>query len=289
MPTFSPVILRGFPCRVTRFDDIVYASPDGQPLLVDLYLPDEAARPLPVILFLHAGGWLNHDRRFAPDLGRFFAERGFAMASLDYRSSRQAIFPAALQDVIAGIQWLRSAGAEYGLDPERIGVWGASAGGHLAALAALSVPETRVRAVAAVYSPVDFLQMGEESAGPRSYESRFLGAPIRTVPELVKQANPVTYVQPGAPPFLLVHGSADTSVPVSQSELLYEALRAAGNHVTLSVIEGLEHGFLNDNRFDQGPQRRHRLRASRPGEPEQVFDAPPLTFGTFETFFKRHV
>ena len=258
MPTFSPVILRGFPCRVTRLDDIVYASPDGQPLLVDLYLPDEAARPLPVIVFLHAGGWLNHDRRFAPDLGRFFAERGFAMASLDYRSSRQAIFPAALQDVIAGIQWLRSAGAEYGLDPERIGVWGASAGGHLAALAALSAPETRVRAVAAVYPPVDFLQMGEESASPRSYESRFLGAPIRTVPE-------------------------------SQSELLYEALRAAANHVTLSVIEGLEHGFLNDNRFDQGPQRRHRLRASRPGEPEQVFDAPPLTFGTFETFFKRHV
>ncbi len=289
MPQLSPFILRGFACRVKRIDDLVYSSPGGTPLLADLYIPEEPARPLPTILFLHAGGWLAGDRRHGPDLARRFAERGFAMASIDYRLSREAIFPAALEDVIAAIAWLRSAGPEYGLNPERIGLWGASAGGHLAALAALSEPATNVRAVVAGYPPVDFYQMGKRSEDPESYESRFLGAPIRTVPDLVKQANPLTYIRPGAPPFLLVHGRTDSSVPVEQSQLLYDALRAADNPVTLSVIDGLAHGFLNDNSFDEGPPLRHRMRASRPGETENVYEAPPFTFGTIETFFRRHL
>ena len=294
MSHLSPFILRGFACRVKRIDDLVYASPGGRSLLADLYIPEEQERPLPTILFLHAGGWLAGDRRHGPDLARRFAERGFAMASIDYRLSREAIFPAALDDVIAAIAWLRSAGPEYGLDPERIGLWGASAGGHLAALAALSEPAlsepaTHVRAVVAAYPPVDFYQMGEKSEDPKSYESRFLGAPIRTVPDLVRQANPITYVRPGAPPFLLVHGRSDTSVPVGQSQLLYDALRLSDNAVTLSVIDGLGHGFLNDNSFDEGPPLRHRMRASRPGETENVYEAPPFTFGTIETFFRRHL
>ncbi|MES1261492.1 MAG: alpha/beta hydrolase [Acidobacteriota bacterium] len=289
MSPFSPVDLRGFPCQVTRLDDVVYASPNGKPLLADLYLPDEPVRPLPTILFLHAGGWLAGDRRLGPDLSRFFAERGFAMVSIDYRLSKEAVFPAALHDVVTAIQWLRSSAPIYGLDPGRIGLWGASAGAHLAALAALAAPETEVQAVVAVYPPVDFLRMGEQAASPKSYESRFLGAPLRTVPELVARANPARYARAGAPPFLLVHGRNDTAVPVGQSEILYEALRAGGNHVTLSVIEGLGHEFLHDNHFDQGPPRRHFLRASRPGETEQSVEAPPLTFGTIEAFFRRHL
>jgi acetyl esterase/lipase len=289
MPQFSPLILRGFACRVKRIEDVVYSSPGGRPLLCDLYLPEEPERPLPVVLFLHAGGWLAGDRRLGPDLGRYFSERGIAMASIDYRLSREAVFPAALEDVIAAIAWLRSAGPGFGFDPQRIGLWGASAGGHLAALAALSVPETDVRAVVAAYPLVDFYQMGERSEDLKSYESRFLGAPIHSVPALVMQANPVTYARPGAPPFLLVHGQGDTSVPVAQSRLLYDALRAHGNTVTLSTIQGLEHGFLNDNAFDQGPPLRHRLRASRPDETENVYEAPPFTFGSIETFFRRHL
>ena len=289
MPPFSPLILRGFACRVKRVDDVVYSSSGDRPLFCDLYLPEEPDRPLPVVLFLHAGGWLSGDRRHGPDLKRYFAERGIAMASIDYRLSREAIFPAALEDVTASIAWLRSAGPGFGLDPGRIGLWGASAGGHLAALAALSAPETNVRAVVAAYPPVDFYRMGERSEDPKSHESRFLGAPIRTVPELVTRVNPATYARPGAPPFLLVHGESDTAVPVAQSRLLYDALRAHGNTVTLSTIQGLEHGFLNDDAFDQGPPLRHRLRASRPGETENVYEAPPFTFGSIETFFRRHL
>ena len=252
--------------RVHRIDDLIYSSPGGRALLADLYLPVNPPSPPATVLFLHAGGWIAGDRRRGPDLSRHFAERGLAMASIDYRLSREAIFPAALDDVVAAIGWLRKVSPEYGLDPEKIGLWGASAGGHLAALAALSVPETRVKAVVAVYPPVDFLRMGEKSESPKSYESRFLGAPVRTVPELVRQANPAAWVRPGAPPFLLVHGTEDTSVPAEQSEILCEALRADRNEVTLLLLPGLDHGFLD--------------------QPSQT---PPDTFDEIERFFKRHL
>ncbi len=227
-----------------------YSAPGGRPLLADLYLPEGTARPLPAVLYLHLGGWVRGDRRTCPDLARFSVQSGLAMLSIDYRLSGEAIFPAALDDVFAALDWLRSDGPAHGLDPERLGIWGASAGGHLAALAALSRPQPGLRCVVAAYAPIDFYQMTERSFAPDSYESRFLGAPIRQVPELVARANPVTYVRPGAPPFLIVHGREDRLVPLRQSELLYEALRAHGNPVTLSVIDGLGHAFFEDNHFE---------------------------------------
>lgn len=286
MSPLSPLIIRGFPCRVKRIDDLVYSSQHGRPLLADLYLPEEPPRPLPVVLYLHSGGWLRGDRRTCPDLARFFAERGIAMLSIDYRLSDEAIFPAALDDVFAAIEWVRSEGPSHGLDPEHLGIWGASAGGHLASLAVLSEPETKVRCVVAAYPPVDFYQLPERAFAADSYESRFLGAPIREVPELVAKANPVTYARPGAPPFLIVHGRNDKLVPLNQSELLYEALRAHGNQVTLSVIDGLNHAFLEDNNFDQGPPLRHLVRSTGRDEPTE---APPFTFGTLESFFRRNL
>lgn len=303
------LILRGFPCKVSRVEDLVYSAPDGEPLLADLYLPAEPPRPLPVILFLHAGGWLNGDRRLGPDLGRFFAERGFAMASIDYRLSSKATFPAAVHDVKSAVRWLRAIAGEYGLDASRIGIWGLSAGGHLAALAALSGEDefvgdedshrefsSAVQAVVAGYPPTDFLQMDPQrdpastvkrSAEADSYESRFLGAPIETVPELARKANPAAYVKPGAPPFLLAHGTADQMVPLGQSELLFDALGVAGNDVTLCVVDGLGHGFMGKNDFDQGAFPRVRKYECRNGEPPVITEAPPFTFGTVEMFFKK--
>jgi acetyl esterase/lipase len=318
VPTFSPLILRGFPCRVRRIESIVYSSPGGGPLLADLYLPEEEQRPLPVIIWLHGGGWRFGDRRLGPDLARFFTERGFAMLSIDYRLSGTARFPAAIEDVKTAVRWVRAQGGEHGLDPSRIGLWGASAGGHLAALAALSGPGTfegpeseyaclssEVKAVSIGYPVVDFLQLDAHraempeldvdpssftlppAADPDSFESRFLGAPILTVSELCRQANPVHYVREGAPPFLIVHGTADGAVPHMQSKLLFDALAEAGNHATLQLIEGLGHGFLNRNDWDQGPARAAKVYESRPGEPVRQTQGPPVTFGTIELFFKR--
>ena len=121
---------------IRRIDDLVYASPEGKPLLADLYLPGGAGEPPPAIVWLHGGGWRFGDRRLAPDLSRYFASSGFAMASIDYRLSREAVFPAQLHDVRAAIRWLRGNAARFGIDADRIGLWGASAGGHLAVWAA---------------------------------------------------------------------------------------------------------------------------------------------------------
>ena len=118
--------------------DLVYSHAGGRPRLLDLYLPRGAARALPVIVWLHAGGWRSGDRKQAPDLSRHFAMQGFAMASIDYRLSREATFPAQLHDVKAAVRWLRTHAERLGLDGRRIGLWGSSAGGHLATFAALT-------------------------------------------------------------------------------------------------------------------------------------------------------
>jgi acetyl esterase/lipase len=308
---------------VDKIADLVYSSPRGNPLLLDLYLPQGIERPLPVIIWLHGGGWRIGDHRLAPDLSRYFARSGFAMASIDYRLSGEATFPAQLHDVKAAIRWLRAVADQYGLNREHIGLWGSSAGGHLAALAALTgsgvledepiaYPEqsSDVQAVVDGYGPTDFLQQdahrdpcgapsddpesiqlpaGKRSADADSFESLLLGAPIETRPDLVRQANPITYVRPGAPPFLILHGLSDTAVPAHQSLLLYEALAASGNDVTLYLVRGLGHGFLNRNDFDKGPPRPVIVRSTRNGGPERVTDGPPLTFETIEAFFRTHL
>jgi acetyl esterase/lipase len=256
-------------------------------LRADVYLPLGIAHPLPVVVWLHPGGWVEGDRGTGPDLTRFFAERGFAMISIDYRLSSQAVFPAALEDIRSAIEWIPSIAGEYGLDSQRIGVWGSSAGGHLAALAALAFPELPIRAVVDAYGPTDFLQLPEKHQAPDSFESRFLGAPIKTVPQLVTRANPAAYARPQAPPFLLLHGLSDKSVPASQSDLLYEALLPTENDATLLLIEDLGHGFIEKNRPAELLPNRVYIREARPGLPEHAAEGPPLSFGLIETFFRK--
>ncbi len=301
--------------------DLVYARPHGSPQRLDLYLPQGGE--LPVIIWLHGGGWRFGDRRLGPDLSRYFAQRGFAMVSIDYRLSGEATFPAQLHDVKTAIRWVRANATRYGLDGAHIGLWGSSSGGHLAALAALTGSgileddpleyagqSSEVQAVVDGYGPTDFLQqdaqrdpLGRPSDDPESIqlpagkwsrdadslESLLLGAPIETRPDLVRLANPLTYVRPGAPPFLILHGLSDTAVPAHQSVLLYEALATAGNEATLCLIKGLGHGFLNRNDFDKGPPRPVTVRSTGNGHPEQVTDGPPVTFDAIEAFFRRHL
>jgi acetyl esterase/lipase len=310
------------PFEVFTVKDLVYASPGGKPLLADLYIPKHTEKPPHVILWLHGGGWRFGDRRMGPDLSRYFAEWGFAMASIDYRLSTEAIFPAQIEDVKTAIRWLRCVAGHYGFDASRIGLWGSSSGGHLAALAATSGAGTfeegtiehasyssEVQAVVDGYGPTDFLQMDEHrdpsvspsddpestqlppgsSASPTSFESLFLGAPIHSCPERVREANPVTYVRTGLAPFFILHGTSDTAVPVHQSELLYDALSAHGNDVTLCLIEGLGHGFLNRDDFDQGPSKHVTFRRRTSGQLEQVTDQPPASFQGIESFFRKHL
>jgi acetyl esterase/lipase len=253
---------------VERSLDHAYAVADGRALHVDLYLPRDPTHPPPLVVWLHGGGWRAGDRRSAPDLSAHFASSGIAMASIDYRLSRDAVFPAQLHDVKVALRWLRDHAAEHGFDARRIGVWGASAGGHLAALAALTADpslDPAVRAVVVAYAPIDFLAMdaqrdaqriaaddpsafalpqGARTGDADSYESRLIGAPIGERPDLARAASPLTYVRRVASRFMIVHGVSDRAVPMKQSVELYQALEQCGNHVQLRLLDGLGHGFL---------------------------------------------
>src|SRR3954463_14092261 len=125
--------------------DLEYARKATGPLLLDLHLPARPVAVAPVVVWLHGGGWRKGDRSFAPDLDRYFAARGYAMANVEYRLSGEALFPAQLEDVRAAVRWLREAAGDLGVDASAIALWGSSAGGHLAALAATTASDERDR------------------------------------------------------------------------------------------------------------------------------------------------
>jgi acetyl esterase/lipase len=237
---------------VRRVPDLVYGEVLGyRPLELDLYLPHTDG-PSPVIVHVHGGGWRRGSRREPlPALGAGFydtlAARGFAVAAIDYRLSGEARFPAPLEDVRTAISWVRDHAASYGLDADREFLWGDSAGGHLALLAALT--GSKVNGVVAWFPVTDLVGLpsdvaeadGEPDPGPESREAQLLGAPPGSVPYLAQQASPVTHASADAPPILLMHGAADDLVPPAQSIRLAEALTAAGATVELELVPGASH------------------------------------------------
>ena len=308
---------------IDRVFDVRFASPGGHDLFADLYLPRGVARRPPVIVWLHGGGWKHGDRKLAPDLGRHFASQGFAMVSVDYRLSTTAPFPAQVEDVKTAIRWLRAVSDEYGLESDAIGLMGSSAGGHLAAIASLSGDDqfhtpgafddvsSRVQAVVDAYGPIDFLTMDDErdalapgedddprsvrvppgyqSAAADSFESLLVGAPIGSRPDLVRCANPVTYATRPDVPFLILHGRSDRVVPFTQSEHLYDALSAGGGEVTLALIDGLGHGFLNRTDLDDQGPRAVSVRWRRRHGSEETTTQQARVFSTIADFFATHL
>jgi acetyl esterase/lipase len=253
----------------------VYSRAGDQDRLADLYIPQAEAAP-GIVLWLHGGGWRFGDRRLGPDLAAFAARSGLAVVSIDYRLSDEAKFPAQVEDVKTAVRWVRSVAGQFGWNANRIGLWGSSAGGHLAACAALSADDefltsehsnylSSVQAVVDGYGPTNFARIDSDRASvpvgddaeslaighvlpaghPDSFESRLLGAAVGTSETEVQLADPVHHVRAGSPPFLILHGQADSLIPSPQSEYLFNALTAAGNDVTLILFEKLKHGFFN--------------------------------------------
>ena len=306
--------------EITVIKDQEYACPDGNSLKADIYVPG-SVDPIPVVVFLHGGGFRIGDRHLAPDFKRFFARCGFAMVSIDYRLSGQAIFPAAVEDVKTAIRWVRSCSRKFGLDPDRIGLWGSSAGGNLASLCAVTGPDfhagsayvdhsSAVQAVVDGYGPTDFLRedayrdaaakpsddpeslqlpQGKRSDDPDSLESQYLGTPITLVSNLVEQTNPVTFVRAGAPPFLIMHGLSDTMVPHDQSQILFEALSHSGNSATLALIEGLGHGFFDRNDLDDAGPRTMNIWRCGAGGLEGPTQEQHSVFNFVHQFLQRHL
>src|SRR3989442_7306640 len=189
-----------------------------------------------------------------------FVRYGYAVASISYRLSQEAKFPAQIYDCKAAVRWLRANARQYSLDPERIAAWGGSAGGHLVALlgTAGGVKElegnlgdpgysSRVMAVVAFFGPTDFFHLSATSTNkkgnaPGAVEG-LIGGPLEANRERVRQANPITFVSKDDPPFLILHGDQDDLVPPAQSVMLYEALKGAGVDAAYHVIKGRGHGF----------------------------------------------
>ncbi|KGH48727.1 alpha/beta hydrolase [Modestobacter caceresii] len=264
------------------------ALPGARPLELDLYLP-AGDGPHPVALFLHGGGWRLGSRHTAGPMYRDaaptpfeqVAAAGIAVASLDYRLSGEAVWPAQLHDAKAAVRWLRSRAAELGVDADRIASWGESAGGHLAELLGLVTdpalegevgvtgPSSAVSAVAAWYAPSDVAavatDIGNDPADPASREAQLIGAPVSAAADLAAQASPITHVSPAAPPVLLLHGRADRFVATAQSQRLHDALTAAGTDVELHTYDGADHMWL--------------------GTPDTATDALDRTI----TFLRRHL
>jgi acetyl esterase/lipase len=237
--------------------------PHGRPRqILDLYAPRKA-RNVPLIVWIHGGAFLFGSKEGFPaePVPLHLLLEGYAVASINYRLSPEAVFPAQLEDCKAAVRWLRAHAESFGIDPNRIGVWGASAGGNLAALIGTTggirdfeVGEnlgcsSRVQAVCDFYGPTDFLQMdahrlpdGQIHNAPDSPESKLIGGPIQDHPDKVRRVNPITHVDQSAAPFLIVHGTLDRLVPFNQSQLLAAALEAAGALVTFHPVEGGGHG-----------------------------------------------
>jgi acetyl esterase/lipase len=220
---------------------------------LDLYLPAKADHPLPLVVWIHGGGWQNGSKESTPAL--FLLAKGYAVASINYRLSQHAIFPAQIEDCKAAIRWLRANAKKYGLDAKHVGVWGASAGGHLVALLGTSgdVKElegtggnldqpSRVQCVVDWFGPTDFSKMGGWQDKPDSPMAKLVGGPVRDYMEKAAKANPITYISKDDAPMLIMHGTDDKTVPMNQSELLDEALRKAGVETTLIRVAGNGHG-----------------------------------------------
>ena len=239
--------------------DIRYAEMPGyRPLELDLYLPPgdgtgpQASGPWPVIVHVHGGGWRRGSRRdplprLGPDFYARLAAGGFAVAAIDYRLSAEARFPAPLEDVRLAVGWVGDHAGAHGLDASRVFLWGDSAGGHLALLAALT--GAAVQGVVAWFPVTDLGGLAADVAatggtpdlGPDSREALLLGAPAAAVPDLAREASPVTHASAAAPPVLLMHGAADALVPPAQSERLAKKLAAAGSAVELELVPGASH------------------------------------------------
>lgn len=266
-----------FPNGVTLSADVAYSTiPGYRPMTLDVYgAASDSLRPL--VVFVHGGAWMVGDKRHSteaftdfPAVLADFAARGFVIASIDYRLAREAPFPAAIDDVRAALRFLRANAHRYGIDAQRVALWGASAGAQLAALATLdcgrgprgddaanATQSDCVQAAVAWFGVFDFATV-PASMAPRAVEVYLGCARDACAADRIEAASPIAHADGKDPPILLLHGDADRLVPLAQSQQLRARLAAAHVPVTLEVIPGVGHGWIG---ADAAASRAAALRA----------------------------
>jgi acetyl esterase/lipase len=244
--------------------DIPYAGADNPRQRLNLLLPKTPRddRPLPVIVYIHGGAWLGGDRTGGHGrLAGYVAGGEYAGVSVGYRLTREAIWPAQIHDCKAAIRWVRANAKKYNLDPDRIGVTGESAGGHLVAMLGTSGGvkdlegnlgphqdvSSRVQCVADLFGPSDIPAMQDYPSrlnhdAASSPEGKLVGGRVRDKKDVAIAASPVTYVSPDDPPFLIIHGNKDMVVPYNQSERLSGALKKTKVECYFITVDGGNHG-----------------------------------------------
>jgi acetyl esterase/lipase len=273
------------PTGATVHSGLIYSLPNGyRPLELDVFVPATAG-PVPCVVWIHGGAWLFGSRQQLPlewragSLFQAIVDAGFAVATIDYRHSREAAFPAQLHDAAAALRYLAHFAPELGLDPERFALWGESAGGHLAALLALvtdpellgtdGVPAAlpAVRAVVDFYgvADVDTMDDPSEAFGPEfvaELQAVATGPAWQPIDVLLEGSpwpnaegrrlvSPVHHVRADAPPFLLIHGDDDRVVPIEQSEQLQAALQGVGATAEFVRVPGADHVFVGTDPHPQ--------------------------------------
>lgn len=271
-PSAQPVFeVPQMPDGVVLERDVQFGQAGEHPLLLDIVRPKaDSAKPRPVVLFIHGGGWAGGDKLSAVGpLVPLAASGEYFCATANYRLTGIAPWPAQLHDCKAAIRWLKANAGKYNIDPDKIGVWGHSAGGHLVSMLGVTGRRadleggsgspghsSQVACVVDFAGPSDMVTFATKmKAGtPHGSLAKLFGEPADRWKEVARQASPVTYAAGDSPPFLIVHGTADNLVPLSQAEVLYEALKKAGADATLIKMVDGGHGI-------GGPEITGRVRA----------------------------
>lgn len=247
------------PKSVETIKNVEYAQVSGQSLLLDIYRPRQIQHKLPVILWLHGGAWKSGSKDPCPIA--FMAAKQVAIISINYRLTEVAPFPAQIYDCKGAVRWLRAHADQYNLDPDHIGVFGASAGGHLAALLGTTAGDPAlegdaggnlnysscVQCVCAFYPPTDLNRLvnnPQDRIDPNGDVAKLLGGTVAGNVDKANFASPLSYVDKNAAPFFLMHGAADQMVPLEQSEIFYDALKKAGVEAHLEIIPQKGHGII---------------------------------------------
>jgi acetyl esterase/lipase len=239
---------------VVLLHDVVIGKGGDRDLHAEIAYPANATAPLPAIIWIHGGGWIKGSYKGAP-LTRI-AVAGYVAVSIEYRLSNVAKWPAQIQDCKLAVRWLRANAAQYHVDPNRIGVWGSSAGGHLVTCLATMADvkeyegdggypgvSSAVQAVVDFYGPTDFIHPDIYTPEATQYTQGLFGVPLAQNQDLWKSGSPLYSVKAGDPPMLLVHGDADVLVPLAQSNVFDEALTKAGVPHQLLVVKNAGHDF----------------------------------------------
>lgn len=250
---FAPICSRAANVKVDK--DVTYGEVEGGPLLMDVYHPDGFSGKRPGVLLVHGGGWMGGDKAYYAHMGEDLAAHGYVAFSINYRFAPKFHYPAQVDDVQRAVRFVRAHSAEYNLDPKRLGALGDSAGGHLVCM--LGTRETRdnsdkelagysskVSCVVDMFGPADFtVRTDGVSPSALMLLQTLFGKSRDEAPDLYKDGSPITYVNRKSAAFLILHGTADKLVPISQSERMQAALKSAGVEATLVPMPNDGHGF----------------------------------------------